>query len=202
MPVKIVLVSAASSSGKSYTLRHLSKDEYFKEVNIFEMDSLRYYNKKKLNRRLPTAWRKFDQWSGKYAKNNLIDALYFNIRSSKLKDQLIKLKLVELMCAIDQVVTVLPDRLRHSSKSIRFIELLEEYFKKRIVHIAIIPSPVRYFLNLIQRKKSFSFNYLYSNLTERRLLISKKAYFDDVIKMPLWVINKDFLSNIFKKYIG
>ncbi len=200
-PAKMILVSASSSSGKSYTFRKLSNDECFASVHVFEMDSLGYMKKNKLDQRLPIAWRKFDQWYENSKQDNLLDELCSNIRSSERENQLIKLKLVELMSSPDQVITVLPYLLRHSAESIRFVELLEEYSRKRIVHISIIPNLTRYLLNLIQRKKSFSFDYLNANLAERKLLMSKQSCFDDVIYVPLWTIDEDFSLDIFKKYI-
>jgi len=199
-PVKAVVVSASHCSGKTYTLRQLSSDDYFQEVCIFEMDSLKDSKGKSLKNQLPIARHNFKQWLEDAEGGSSIDELCMNIDSSEPKVQLAKLKYVELMSTSGQFITVLPGSMRHRPDGIRFIELLEEHFQKRIVHIAIIPKPVRYLLNLIYRKR-FRLSRLKIALAERASLIAKKPQFDRVIEIPLWTTRKDCSADVFKKYI-
>ncbi|MDY6990849.1 MAG: hypothetical protein SWQ30_22640 [Thermodesulfobacteriota bacterium] len=183
-------------------MRKAADDADFKRVHIYEMDSLQYFNKHKLNQRLPSAQQKFDEWYASQKENTLLEELYSNITFSEDRVQLIKLRFVELMIGAGPFITVLPQAVRYSKESIRFIELLEEYFKVRIAHVAIIPSVIRFAANLCYRRKLFDVKYIKLALEERKCLILKRTYFDSIIKMPLWSKENKLFRAILKQYIG
>ena len=200
-PVKGIVVSASNCSGKSYVLSRLSDDDYFSDVRVFEMDSLKYYNERSRNKRLPDARKNFERWLEGVADDDLTRELCANIASSLPKLQLVKMTFVELMSGPGQFITVLPGSMRHDREGIRFVEILEERFKRRVVHTAIIPSPLRYLLNLIYRKRVLKYRGMKIALAERARLTSKKPDFDEVIEMPLWSPRDSSFVDVFKKYI-
>ena len=183
--VKGVLISAASCSGKSYMLNSISQSSSINNLIVFEMDSLRYYWGMVLEKKLPIARQKFSEWRSEQDSSALLEQLSSNLSASSPEAELIKLKLLDLLISSDRFVTVWPQILRHTDEGMRFIELLEYYFRIRLVNIAIVPSKWRYALNLCLRLRVWNFAYVKRGLAERQMLISKSHNYDYVIKNNL-----------------
>ena len=181
--VKGVLISGANCSGKSYMLNSISRSSSSSINNliVFEMDSLRYYWSKVLEKKLSIARQKFSDWRSEQDSSDLLEELSSNLSASLPEAELIKLKLLDLLISSDRFVTVLPQILRHTDEGMRFIELLENYFCVRLVNIAIIPSKWRYTLNLCLRLRIWNYAYVKRGLAERQKLISGSHNFDYVI---------------------
>lgn len=184
--VKGALISAANSSGKSRLLAGISRDEGFSGVCVFEMDSLKYYRRTELERRLPLAQVFFESWFAGQASSAVLEGIYENIELSDSAARLIKFKFIELMAAPEKFITVLPQKLSHDESGVQFIGLIEEYFKTRLLRVALIPSISRYAANLYHRKRLNNFRYVSRGFAERRLLISQKDGFDEVFEISFF----------------
>lgn len=185
LAVKAVLISAASSSGKTHLLKHVSGSEPLRGVTFFEMDSLKYYKKNQMLQQLPMAYERYFEWYNAEEKTNELEEIHSNIQSSIEDIQLIKMTYIELMLKAEKFVTVVPRHMRRTEHAIRFFELIEVYFNCRITQLAIIPSLPRYILNLYHRKFLTNFRYIKDNLSERKMLMSEEQLFDCVIKTSL-----------------
>ena len=171
--LKGVLISAASCSGKSFMLNSISQSSSINNLIVFEMDSLQYYWSKVLEKKLPIARQKFSEWRSEQDSSALLEELSSNLSASSPEAELIKLKLLDLLISPDRFVTILPQILRHTDEGVRFIELLENYFRVQLVNIAIVPSKWRFTLNFCLRLRIWNFAYVKRGLAERQVLISK-----------------------------
>ena len=180
--VKGVLVSGANCSGKSYMLSSISQSSSISNLIVFEMDSLKYYWSMVLEKKLPIARQKFSEWRSGQDSSALLEQLSSNLSASSPEAELIKLKLLDLLISPDRFVTVLPQILRHTDEGVRFIELLEIYFRVKLVNIAIVPSKWRFALNFCLRLRIWNLAYVKRGLAERQLLISKSHNYDYVIR--------------------
>lgn len=200
--VKGVLISAASCSGKSYMLNSISQSSGFNNLIVFEMDSLKYYWSKVLEKKLPIARQKFIDWRSEQDSSALLDELSSNLSASSPEAELIKLKLLDLLISPDRFVTILPKILRHTDEGMRFIELLENYFRVRLVNIAIVPSKWRYALNLCLRLRVWNFAYVKRGLAERQMLISKSHNYDYVIRNNLHSKSESHFLEVLSRIFG
>lgn len=180
--VKGVLISAASCSGKSYMLNSIGQSSSINNLIVFEMDSLQYYWSKVPEKKLPIARQKFVDWRSEQDSSALLEELSSNLSASSPEAELIKLKLLDLLISSDRFVTILPQILRHTDEGMRFIELLENYFRVRLVNIAIVPSKWRYALNLCLRLRVWNFAYVKRGLAERQMLIAGSHSYDYIIR--------------------
>ena len=183
--VKGVLISAANCSGKSYMLNSISQSSSINNLIVFEMDSLQYYWSMVLEKKLPIARQKFFDWHSEQDSGALLEELSSNLSASSPEAELIKLKLLDLLISSDRFVTVLPQILRHTDEGKRFIEILENYFRVRLVNIAIVPSKWRYALNFCLRLRVWNFAYMKRGLAERQMLITQSHNYDYVIRNNL-----------------
>ena len=200
--VKGVLISAASCSGKSYMLNSISQSSSISNLIVFEMDSLQYYWSMVLQKKLPIARQKFSEWRSEQDSSALLEQLSSNLCASSPEAELIKLKLLDLLISPDRFVTVLPQILRHTDEGVRFIELLENYFRVRLVNIAIVPSKWRFALNFCLRLRIWNFAYVKRGLAERQLLISKSHNFDYVIRNNLYSKSESHFLAVLNRIFG
>ena len=77
--VKGVLISAASCSGKSFMLNSISQSSSINDLIVFEMDSLKYYWRKVLKKKLPIARQKFFDWRSEKVSRALLEELSSNL---------------------------------------------------------------------------------------------------------------------------
>ena len=166
------------------------------------MDDLKYYKSKMLQKQLPIARQKFFEWRSEQDRSALLEELSSNLSASSPEAELIKLKLLDLLISPNRFVTVLPQILRHTDEGVRFIELLENYFRVRLVNIVIIPSKWRFVLNFCLRLRVWNFAYVKKGFAERQLLISKSHNYDYVIRNNLSSKSEDHflavLNRIFR----
>lgn len=200
--VKGVLISAANCSGKSYMLNSISQSSSINNLIVFEMDSLKYYWSKVLEKKLPIARQKFFDWRSEQDNSALLEELSSNLSASSPEAELIKLKLLDLLMSSERFVTILPQILRHTVEGMRFIELLEKYFDVRLVNIAIVPSKWRYALNLCLRLRVWNFAYVKRGLAERQMLISKSHNYDYVIRNNLYSKSESHFLAVLHKIFG
>jgi hypothetical protein len=200
--VKGVLISAASCSGKSYMLSSISQNSSINNLIVFEMDSLQYYWSKVLEKKLPIARREFFDWRSEQDSSALLEELSSNLSASSPEAELIKLKLLDLLISSDRFVTILPQILRHTDEGMRFIELLENYFRVRLVNVAIVPSKWRYALNFCFRLRVWNFAYVKRGLAERQMLISKSHNYDYVIRNNLYSKSEDDFLAVLERIFG
>ena len=180
--LKGVLVSAANCSGKSYMLNSIRQYDSINNLTVFEMDDLKYFKSKMLQKQLPIARQNFFEWRSEQDRSALLEELSCTLSASSPEAELIKLKLLDLLISPSRFVTVLPQILRHTDEGAHFIELLENYFRVRLVNIVIIPSKWRFVLNFCLRLRVWNFAYVKKGFAERQLLISKSHNYDYVIR--------------------
>ena len=200
--VKGVLISAASCSGKSYMLNSISQSSSINNLIVFEMDSLQYYWSKVLEKKLPIARQKFFDWRSEQDSSALLEELSSNLSASSPEAELIKLKLLDLLISSDRFVTILPRILRHTDEGMRFIELLENYFRVRLVNIAIVPSKWRYALNFCLRLRVWNYAYMKRGLAERQMLISGSHKYDYVIRNNLYSKSESHFLAVLNRIFG
>ena len=200
--VKGVLISAASCSGKSYMLNSISQSSSIDNLIVFEMDSLQYYWSMILEKKLPIATQKFFEWRSEQDSSALLEELSCNLSASSPEAQLIKLKLLDLLISPNRFVTVLPQILRHTDEGVRFIELLEKYFRVQLVKIALVPSKWRFALNFCLRLRVWNFAYVKRGLAERQVLISKSHNFDYVIRNNLYSKSESHFLAVLNRIFG
>ena len=200
--VKGVLISAASCSGKSYMLNSISQSSSINNLIVFEMDSLQYYWSKVLKKKLPIARQKFFDWRSEQGSSALLEELSSNLSESSPEAELIKLKLLDLLISSDRFVTILPQILRHTEEGMRFIELSENYFRVRLVNIAIVPSKSRYALNLCLRLRVWNYAYVKRGLAERQMLISGSHHYDYVIRNNLYSKSENHFLAVLHRIFG
>lgn len=200
--VKGVLISAANCSGKSYMLNSISQSSSINNLIVFEMDSLKYYWSKVLENKLPIARQKFFDWRSEQDSSALLEELSSNLSASSPEAELIKLKLLDLLISSDRFVTILPQILRHTDEGMRFIELLENYFRVRLVNIAIVPSKWRYALNFCLRLRVWNFAYMKRGLAERQMLISGSHNYDYVIRNNLFSKSESHFLAVLGRIFG
>ena len=202
--VKGVLISGANCSGKSYMLSTISQSSSssFNNITVFEMDSLQYYWSNVLKKKLPIARQKFFDWRSEQDSSAVLEELSSNLSASSPEAELIKLKLLELLVSSDKFVTVLPHILRHSDEGILFIELLESYFRVRLVNIAIVPGRWRYALNFCLRLRAWNYAYVKRALADRQMIISKTHNYDYVIRNNLSSKSEDHFLAVLNRLFG
>ena len=200
--LKGVLVSAANCSGKSYMLNSISQSSSIDNLIVFEMDSLKYYWSMVLEKKLPIARQKFSDWRSEQDSSALLEELSSNLSTSSPEAELIKLTLLDLLISSDRFVTVLPQILRHTDEGMHFIELLENYFRVRLVNIAIVPSKWRFALNFCLRLRIWNFVYVKRGLAERQLLISKSHNYDHVIRNNLYSKSENHFLEVLNRIFG
>lgn len=200
--VKGVLVSGANCSGKSFMLNSISQSSSMNNLIVFEMDSLQYYWAMVLEKKLSIARQKFFDWRSEQDSSALLEELSSNLSASSPEAELIKLKLLDLLISPDRFVTILPQILRHTDEGMRFIELLENYFRVRLVNIAIIPSKWRYALNFCLRLRVWNFAYVKRGLAERQMLISKSHNYDYVIRNNLHLKSESHFLAVLNRIFG
>ena len=200
--VKGVLISAANCSGKSYMLNSISQSSSIDNLIVFEMDSLKYYWSMVLEKKLPIARQKFSDWRSEQDSSALLEELSSNLSASSPEAELIKLKLLDLFISPDRFITVMPQILRHTDEGVRFIELLENYFRVRLVNIAIVPSKWRFALNFCLRLRIWNFAYVKRGLAERQLLISKSHNYDHVIRNNLYSKSENHFLEVLNRIFG
>ena len=111
--LKGVLVSAANCSGKSYMLNSIRQYDSINNLTVFEMDELKYFKSKMLQKRLPIARQNFFEWRSEQDSSVLLEELSSNLSASSPKAELIKLKLLDLLISSDRFVTILPVSYTH-----------------------------------------------------------------------------------------
>ena len=200
--LKGVLISAANCSGKSYMLNSIRQYYSINNLIVFEMDDLKYYKSKMLQKQLPIARQKFFEWRSEQDRSALLEELSSNLSASSPEAELIKLKLLDLLISPNRFVTVLPQILRHTDEGVRFIELLENYFRVRLVNIAIVPSKWRFALNFCLRLRIWNFAYVKRGLAERQLLISKSHNYDHVIRNNLYSKSENHFLEVLNRIFG
>ena len=202
--VKGVLISGANCSGKSYMLSTISQSSSssFNNITVFEMDSLQYYWSNVLKKKLPIARQKFFDWRSEQDSSAVLEELSSNLSASSPEAELIKSNLLELLVSSDKFVTVLPHILRHSDEGILFIELLESYFRVRLVNIAIVPGRWRYALNFCLRLRAWNYAYVKRALADRQMIISKTHNYDYVIRNNLSSKSEDHFLAVLNRLFG
>jgi len=200
--VKGVLISAANCSGKSYMLNSIRQCNSIDNLIVFEMDSLQYYWSMILEKKLPIAKQKFFEWRSEQDSSALLEELSCNLSASSPEAQLIKLKLLDLLISPNRFVTVLPQILRHTDEGVRFIELLEKYFRVQLVKIALVPSKWRFALNFCLRLRVWNFAYVKRALAERQVLISKSHNYDYVIRNNLYSKSENHFLAVLNRIFG
>lgn len=183
-------------------LNSISKSSSIDNLTVFEMDSLQYYWSKVLEKKLPIARQKFIEWRSEQDGSALLEELSSNLSASSPEAELIKLKLLDLSTSSNRFVTILPQILRHTDESIRFIDLLENYFRIRLVNIAIVPSNWRYAINLCLRLRVWNFAYVKRGLAERQMLVSKSHNYDYVIKNNLYSSSEKHFLAVLNRIFG
>ena len=171
-------------------------------LTVFEMDELKYFKSKMLQKRLPIARQNFFEWRSEQDSSALLEELSSNLSASSPKAELIKLKLLDLLISSDRFVTILPQILRHTDEGIRFIELSENYFRVRLVNIAIVPSKWRYALNLCLRLRVWNFAYVKRGFAERQMLISKSHNYDYIIRNNLHSESESHFLAVLNRIFG
>ena len=169
---------------------------------VFEMDSLQYYWSKVLEKKLPIARQKFVDWCSEQDSSALLEELIFNVSASSPEAELIKLKLLDLLISSDRFVTILPQVLRHTDEGKHFIELLENYFRVRLVNIAIVPSKWRYALNLSLRLRVWNFAYVKRGLAERQMLIAGSHNYDYIIRNNMYSKSESHFLSVLNRIFG
>ena len=200
--VKGVLVSGANCSGKSYMLSSISQSSSISNLIVFEMDSLQYYWGMVLEKNLPIARQKFFEWRSEQDSSALLEELSSNLSASSPEAELIKLKLLELLVSSDKFVTVLPYILRNSDEGMRFIELLESYFRVRLVNIALVPGKWRYAVNFCLRLRAWNVAYVKRALADRQMIISKSHNYDYVIRNNLHSKSERYFLAVLNRIFG
>jgi len=183
-------------------LNSISQSSSINNLIVFEMDSLQYYWSKVLEKKLPIARQKFSEWRSEQDSSALLEQLSSNLSASSPEAELIKLKLLDLFISPDRFVTVLPQILRHTDEGVRFIELLENYFRVQLVNIAIVPSKWRFTLNFCLRLRIWNFAYVKRGLAERQVLISKSHNYDYVIRNNLYSKSESHFLAVLNRIFG
>ena len=200
--VKGVLVSGANCSGKSYMLSSISQSSSISNLIVFEMDSLQYYWGMVLEKNLPIARQKFFEWRSEQDSSALLEELSSNLSASSPEAELIKLKLLELLVSSDKFVTVLPYILRNSDEGMRFIELLESYFRVRLVNIALVPGKWRYAVNFCLRLRAWNVAYVKRALADRQMIISKSHNYDYIVRNNLHSKSERYFLAVLNRIFG
>ena len=200
--VKGVLVSGANCSGKSYMLSSISQSSSISNLIVFEMDSLQYYWGMVLEKNLPIARQKFFEWRSEQDSSALLEELSSNLSASSPEAELIKLKLLELLVSSDKFVTVLPYILRNSDEGMRFIELLESYFRVRLVNIALVPGKWRYAVNFCLRLRAWNVAYVKRALADRQMIISKSHNYDYIVRNNLQSKSERYFLAVLNRIFG
>ena len=200
--VKGVLISAANCSGKSYMLSSISQSSSISNLIVFEMDSLQYYWGMVLEKKLPIARQKFFEWRSEQDSSALLEELSSNLSASSPEAELIKLKLLELLVSSDKFVTVLPYILRNSDEGMRFIELLESYFRVRLVNIALVPGKWRYAVNFCLRMRAWNVAYVKRALADRQMIISKSHNYDYIVRNNLHSKSERYFLAVLNRIFG
>lgn len=181
-PVRLLLVSAASASGKTFVLRHLRGLPAFRDVRVFEMDELFYYAPERFAANLRKTAAAFEAWRRASPRSALRDELVENVEASENERRLIKQGLLALARGPRPVVTVRPQAMRWDPLAPRFFELLEAFFEIRIRHVLLHPTLPRYLANLIERsRRDFDSRWF----VDRRRLHRDRRRFDAVFRPGL-----------------
>ena len=184
-PVEAILLSGNSSAGKSYVLDLMSRHEPYRSALIYEMDWLRYWQQQSTETQLPVALDNFRKRLSATEPSALVDELRANIENTEGKRQLIKLQFFSLMADSRQLVSVLPQAVRHRPEDQRFFDLLEGYFERPIVRVAVIPTIPRLLVNLFHRRKLLDRTYVKYSRDERSKHVSKSYRFDCVLRISM-----------------
>ena len=200
--VKGVLVSGANCSGKSYMLSSISQSSSISNLIVFEMDSLQYYWGMVLEKKLPIARQEFFDWRSEQDSSALLEELSSNLSASSPEAELIKLKLLELLVSSDKFVTVLPYILRNSDEGMRFIELLESYFRVRLVNIALVPGKWRYAVNFCLRMRAWNVAYVKRALADRQMIISNSHNYDYIVRNNLHSKSERYFLAVLNRIFG
>ena len=200
--VKGVLVSGSNCSGKSYMLSSISQSSSISNLIVFEMDSLQYYWGMVLEKKLPIARQEFFDWRSEQDSSALLEELSSNLSASSPEAELIKLKLLELLVSSDKFVTVLPYILRNSDEGMRFIELLESYFRVRLVNIALVPGKWRYAVNFCLRLRAWNVAYVKRALADRQMIISKSHNYDYIVRNNLHSKSERYFLAVLNRIFG
>ena len=200
--LKGVLISAANCSGKSYMLNSIRQYYSINNLIVFEMDDLKYYKSKMLQKQLPIARQKFFEWRSEQDRSALLEELSSNLSASSPEAELIKLKLLELLVSSDKFVTVLPYILRNSDEGMRFIELLESYFRVRLVNIALVPGKWRYAVNFCLRLRAWNVAYVKRALADRQMIISNSHNYDYIVRNNLHSKSERYFLAVLNRIFG
>jgi hypothetical protein len=84
----------------------------------------------------------------------------------------------------------------------RFIELLESYFRVRLVNIAVVPGKWRYALNFCLRLRVWNVAYVKRALADRHMIMSKTHNYDYVVRNNLHSKSERHFLAVLNKIFG
>jgi len=174
--MKVVILSGACKSGKSYLLKKVKKDLRGSPVTVYDMDGLEYWKEKSVEQVL--GW-----------EEALVDVAVDDEQSAQLKrniqdsepwEKRVKIKTVMLLAERQNtlIINVL-DRTKKDS----FYSLLSEIFTVKIHFVAIMPSFSRYCINLYKRKDRKTHSQTWGM---RESMGKRKGSFDKVLTNGLF----------------
>lgn len=169
--MRVVILSGACKSGKSYLLKKVKKDLRGSPVTIYDMDALEYWKSEAVEQGL--------EWEATLVDmigvGGVPDEMKRNIQGSEPWEKLVKIKTIMLLVKRQNALII---NVLDRTKKDKFYKLLSEIFKVKIHFAVIMPSFCRYCINLYKRKDRKTHSQTWGM---RRNMGERKGLFDAVL---------------------
>lgn len=177
--MKVIILSGACKSGKSFLLKKVKKDLRGTKTILYDMDTLRYWEKG------ATLGGDFD-WDEvqRYLPGgeNAREKLEANLMASVPWERLVKQKMVILLAyGVDCLIINVLDR---TKKDDHFYDILSTIFNVKPHFMALTPSYGRYCLNLYKRKDKKTYTQTWGM---KKALEERKEIFDEILTNELFL---------------
>jgi len=143
--MKVVILSGACKSGKSYLLKKVKKDLRDSAVTIYDMDALEYWTGEAVEQELESV----DVIVESLGVGKIADKMKRNIQESEPWEKIVKVQTIMLLARRQNALII---NVLDRTKKDNFYKLLSEIFKVKIHFAVMIPSVCRYCINLYKRK--------------------------------------------------
>lgn len=144
-----VAISGVNSAGKSRLLQRLRASDRLAGCTVFEMDDLRYWRpERQVTAEQAARW--FSETAGAGDPSGGA-ALECDVVRSGPEERTIKLAFCRLCASGRPFITVNPRHLRGEAEA-HFFDLLQQAWGVSVYHVAVLPSVLRYAINILKRR--------------------------------------------------
>ena len=177
--MRVVILSGACKSGKSFLLKKVKKDLRGASVIVYDMDALQYWEEG-ARQQVDFNWEEVK--AGLPDDEGVREKMDLNLKRSLPWERLVKQKTIALLTQGENSLII--NVLDRTKKDDQFYDILSVLFNVKPHFVALVPSYGRYCLNLYKRKDKKTYSQTWGM---KKSIEGRKEIFNEIVTNELFL---------------